>query len=212
MIQLIFLRFMNISSMFLNKTTFLWEFWLDGMFYSTPVQRWDSCGDSWNDKWAYRNKWFECSSGSYYDLDASAWVQTWRSEFQITIVNNQFGDKPICRGFNYYVDSGSTQTIELGTINYPYKSIELVFVELLNYHAHSNRTINVYMKENTVNELLLSKNYIINITSVNFKAYSSSSTSVPAKAVLIMKDEDVTMMSGQTQFSIIKNTELKKLI
>ena len=68
------------------------------------------------------------------------------------------------------------------------------------------------MKENTVNELLLSKNYIINITSVNFKTYSSSSTSVPAKAVLIMKDEDVTMMSGQTQFSIIKNTELRKLI
>ena len=48
-------------------------------------------------------------------------------------------------------------------------------------------------------------------TSVNFKTYSSSSTSIPAKAFLIMKERDVTMMSSQTQFSIIKNVELRTI-
>ena len=197
--------------MFLNLNSSLWEFWSDGMFYSTPVHKWDSWGNSWDDKWAYQSKWFECSSGSYYDLDSMTCVQECCAQNQISIIDNQLGNKLLWRGFNYYVDSGSLQTIELGTITYPYKSIELVFVELLNYHAHSNRTINVYIKENTINEVLLSKNFIINITSVNFKTYSSSSTSIPAKAVLIMKERDVTMMSSQTQFSIIKNVELRTI-
>ena len=195
--------------MFLNLNSSLWEFWFDGMFYSTPIRKWDSWGDSWDDKWAYQSKWFECSSGRYYDLDAMTCVQACSAQNQISIIDNQLGNKLLWRGFNYYVDSGSTQTIELGTITYPYKSIELVFVELLNYHAHSNRTISVYIKENTFNEFLLNKNFIINITSVNFKTYSSSSTNVPTKAVLIMKEGDVTMMSSQTQFSIIKNTDLR---
>ena len=92
-----------------------------------------------------------------------------------------------------------------------YKNIGLVFVELLNYHAHSNRTINVYIKENTINELLLNKNFIINKTSVNFKTYSSSNTNVSVKAILIMKDGGVKMMFSQTQFSIIKNTDLRTI-
>ena len=153
--------------MFLNITSSLWQFCPDGMFYSTPVQRCDSWGDSWTDKWSYQSKWFECTVGKFYDLSKNVWVDSWNSTSQISIVDSQFGNKPIWRSFDYYVDSESTKIVELGTLSNPYKSLELVFVELLNYHSHSNRTVNVYIKENTVNELLISRNFIINTTTVN---------------------------------------------
>ena len=115
---------------------------------------------------------------------------------------------PIWRDFDYYVDSSSISLVELGTYSYPYKSIGLVFVELMNYHSHSNRTINVYLKEGTTNELQIAKNYIINTTLVNFKSYSTSSTSTSQKAILMMKDTNVTMFSPLTLFNILNSTSL----
>ena len=54
----------------------------------------------------------------------------------------------------------------------------------------------------------LQKNYIINTTLVNFKSYSTSSTSIPQKAILMMKDTNVTMFSPLTLFNILNNTIL----
>ena len=78
----------------------------------------------------------------------------------------------------------------------------------MNYHSHSNRTINVYLKEGTTNELQIAKNYIINTTLVNFKSYSTSSTSTPQKAILMMKDTNITMFSSLTLFNILNSTSL----
>ena len=41
------------------------------------------------------------------------------------------------RSFDYYVDVTSHQTIELGSREYPFKDLESVFVEIINYHSNT---------------------------------------------------------------------------
>ena len=52
------------------------------------------------------------------------------------------------------------------------------------------------------------KYLFINTTLVNFKSYSTLSTSIPQKAILMMKDTNVTMFSPLTLFNILNNTFL----
>ena len=151
----------------------------------------------------YQHFWFQCPAGQVLDLTTNTWVINCNLDSQILI-----NDTPIWRDFDYYVDPSSSSLVELGSYSYPYKSIGLVFVELMNYHAHSNRTINVFLREGTINELQIAKNYIINTTLVNFKSYSTLSTSIPQKAILMMKDTNVTMFSPLTLFNILNNTFL----
>ena len=66
-----------------------------------------------------------------------------------TMNTTQYSQPQICRSNTYYVNPESTEIIELGTLEYPYKSIKYVFVEILNLHANSDRTINVILKEGT---------------------------------------------------------------
>ena len=118
-------------NMFLNATTTLCQLWLSGMFYSAPLNQCLSWGTSCLDACAYQSTWFDWTSGQYYDLTARTWVSIWNTTTQIAITDTQFGSKPIWRDFNYYVDSSSLEIVELGTKKYPYKSLSLVFVELL---------------------------------------------------------------------------------
>ena len=74
---------------------------------------------------------------------------------QIAINDTQFDNMPICRDFEYYVNPDSDSIIELGTKDYPYKHIAYAFVEVLNYHSHSDRNLTIYLMEYTRNELPL---------------------------------------------------------
>ena len=118
-------------SMFLNSTSSLWQLCSSGMFYSAPLNQCLNWGSSWLNAWAYQSTCFDCTTGQYYDLTAQTCVANWNGSTQIAITDSQFGSKPIWRSFDYYVDSSSLEIIELGTKKYPYKSISLVFVELL---------------------------------------------------------------------------------
>lgn len=130
------------------------------------------------------------------------------------ISDSQLAISSVCRGFNYYVDPTSTAVLELGTLQYPYKSLAFVFVELLNFHANTARTINVYLKENTQNYIDLSFNYIINITSVTITSYSATSSS-PSKATIIAGETNdpsqaniTAYYSSSTIFNLLVSTAL----
>lgn len=127
----------------------------------------------------------------------------------ISITDEQLWDKPICRDFNYYVDPSSSEIIELGTKAYPYKSIGLPFVEILNYHSHSDRTIHVYLKENEDHQMLSETTYIINITQVTVESYSETDSSTSIYANLIMRNSGVTFFNSRTVFNILKHSTLR---
>ena len=64
----------------------------------------------------------------------SACISTWDNQSQILLTTDGLS---FCRGFDYYVDITSDQTIELGSKQYPFKDLESVFVELANHHSNT---------------------------------------------------------------------------
>ena len=45
-------------------------------------------------------------------------------------------DLTFCRNITFYVDSTSSQILELGTFDYPFKDIYTPFIELWKYHRN----------------------------------------------------------------------------
>ena len=100
--------------------------------------------------------------------------------------------------------------IELGTFEHPYKDLDSVFVEILNLHAHTDREIVVYIKEDATNYLFIKRNFILNINSVQIMTYSDVFVQTNSKATIIGTDAiEVSPVYGKsTSFSILKSNEL----
>ena len=109
------------------------------------------------------------------------------------------------------MDSTSTEIIELGTKAYPYKNVGLPFVEILNYHSHSDHNITVKVKEYTENQMLFKRNYIINTTQVTVETYSESGIGTPGYANITIKDQDVVLLTSKSVFNIMKHSTLRLL-
>ena len=115
----------------------------------------------------------------------------------------------VCRSFNYYVDSMSLQTTELGTQDFPYKDLKSVFAELLNIHSFSNSSIIIYIKEGTSNYLNTQSNYFLNINSVTLTSYSDESTNAGRATVIATDDVSAApWYSIPTQFNMLQNSTL----
>ena len=156
------------------------------------------------------------NSTQVFDWASFSCINSWNSTTSVLISDPQLAISSVCRDFDYYVDPTSTLVIELGTFQYPFKSLGFVFVELLNFHANTARTINVYLKENTQNYVDLNFNYIINITTVTISSYSTTSSN-PSKATIVAGEiNDPTQSnitayySNTTRFNILLNTKLNK--
>ena len=129
------------SNMYLDSRN-QWQLWTNGEYFDSTSQVWRSWNGSWQNLWAYQSFWFDWPTDLYFDLNKMKWVTSCDSS-SIQIIDDQLWNKPVCRDLNYYINPSSQQIIELGTKTYPYKNIGLPFVEILNYHSHSNRTITV---------------------------------------------------------------------
>ena len=192
------------------------QLWAYGEYYSDPVNSWLSWNGSWRSAWAYQSIWMQWNSTQVFDLASFSCVDSWNSTTSVLISDSQLAISSVCRGFDYYVDPISTEVIELGTLQYPFKSLGFVFVELLNFHANTPRAINVHLKENTQSHIDLSFNYIINISTVTISPYSTTS-STPSKATIVAGEvNDPTQAnitayySNTTVFNILLNTKLNK--
>jgi hypothetical protein len=118
---------------------------------------------------------------------------------------SQVHDLVFCRTLNYYVDSSSTELIELGTKKYPFKNLMLPFIEILNFHSNSQADINIYAKERSEFEVLLDHIYLIKINKVTIKSYSDVADT-PANVEILLKDENVEFYTPKTAFNIFKDS------
>ena len=195
------------NNMYLDSSN-QWKLWENGEYYDSTSQIWRSCNGNCKNLWAYQSFCFDCPSGQNFHLKKMTWIESWDSS-SIPITDAQFWGKSIWREFNYYINPNSQEIIELGTQAYPFKNIGLAFVEILNYHSHSNRTINVYLLENTDNYLLWKSNFVINMTLVVVQSYSVNTPSSPQMANIFIKSEGVSMLSSQTVFWILMDNSLR---
>ena len=97
----------------------------------------------------------------------------------------------------------STSTAELGTKDYPYKEIESAFVEITNFHFHSERNISVFVMEGST-VFVKSPTYIVNITNVHIESYSEKAKVVGlVRLVGVQSESKIISKSTPTKFNIL---------
>jgi len=172
-------------------------------FYSISAKSWMSCLSSWNHMCAYRTSWYTWPPGEYFDLDNMNWVNEWDLTSQFPINDTQLGNFPLCRSFIYYVDPTSESITELGTYEHPYKELNFVFIELLNFHSHSERNITVRILEGTTT-YLHKKSYIINTTEVVIEPYFKTISSGFNPKIIAVESIGAIIPPGvPTRFNIL---------
>jgi hypothetical protein len=128
---------------------------------------------------------------------------------QTQITDAQMHSIPLCRSYEYFIDPTSKSVVELGTINHPYKDFESVMVELLNFHTHNDRTINIYIMEDVITYWVIAESYFSDITLVNVQSYSKI-TAAPNKANIVgVTDTSHRVAAGvPTKFGILGKINL----
>ena len=116
-----------------------------------------------------------------------------------------------CRPMTYYVDANSEQVMELGTIEYPFRDINLVFVELNNQHQHTNRTIDIYVKEETKSYLTTDFIQIVNITQININSYTEGSFNDPNSIHFVLVSSMFDMHAIKSLFNLIQNGTISEI-
>ena len=97
----------------------------------------------------------------------------------------------------------------MGTKDHPYKQIAYAFVEILNYHSHTDRNLTIYLMEYTRNELPVGTGNIINITNVEIRPYTLRASVDPDKASIVGIDRNDIDSDPSTSFNILKSYELR---
>ena len=152
-----------------------WMFWGDGEYYDFSYETWRSWDGKCTGYWKGQKKWFECDPSKVFDLETLVWVSTCNPS-KIEINSFQYSISTIWRLPQFYVDPLSSEMIELGTIQYPYKSMRAITSDILNNFSHKDVNITIYLKENSSIFISDLTGYFLNITSVKFMSYSTNST------------------------------------
>jgi len=129
------------------------------------------------------------------DLDNMNWVSSWDPETQVAIYDPQLGNFPLWRSFTYYVDSLSESVTELGTYDHPYKELQSVFVELYNFHSHTERNITIKIHEETIN-YVIKNTHILNITHISIEPYSKTSSEPNNPKITGVESESMIVTPG----------------
>ena len=109
------------------------------------------------------------------------------------------------------MNPNSEQIIELGTRQYPFKHINLVFIDIFNKFSYSDISVNIHVMENTYNYLPVDSIKLINITSININSYSEYNLDDPKHALFVIIDTEIDMLTERTLFNIIQNTTMNSL-
>jgi hypothetical protein len=188
--------------MFLEDTTELCIFWSEGHYFDKQIQIWRTWDNSCLGLWRYQQKWFKWDAQQYYDLDTFSWVESW----PLIVINVDFTS--FWRDLKIYIDPDSSNFMQLGTKEFPFRSLGSVFSELVNYHSHRDIKIEILIKEGTSNYVLDDMNFIINTTSVKVSTYGGNGTSLQ-KATLILTNTTQITYEAKSLFTLHSNSTLK---
>lgn len=180
-----------------NPKTGLWNSWTDYMFmdlttslcqfcpeeeYFNPttltcnckifkfsfILAWES---SWTGGWMYRLQWFQWSSSQIFSLQTFSWVQNCEID-EILIDSDKIHGLKVWRKLIYFVNSHSEEILELGTREFPYKSINMVIHELFNFVSGLDQEVIVKLSSASYHEFAHGSSFIYNMKKVVFEPYN----------------------------------------
>ncbi|CAI2370757.1 unnamed protein product [Moneuplotes crassus] len=177
-----------------------------GQFYSIQKEECFECETSCLEECSHQPMCYQCPDSKVFNLDRFQCVESCNSETGILINDTTISDFPFCRSFTYYLNPFAGCPTELGTLKYPYKSLELILEDIYLVHSHSDRTITIKLIEDSTN-FVHQNRFIIELNEVIIESYSEVST-VPRKAKLVATNTDEALpeeYTSPTLFKLIKS-------
>jgi len=149
---------------------------------------------------------FSCPQDKFYSLDLNTCVDACQS-YEISLNDENYGNFKFCRSLEYFVDSSSGSSVELGNWKHPYKSLNAAFVEIYNLLSNRPLDVTISVMENTTNFIKQNSIKIVKLGSINFRTYSNSNIN-PSRAA-IRKTANITLPDPRSKFYIPLNMSLK---
>lgn len=119
--------------------------------------------------------------------------------------DTQYTINAVCRSLEFYVDPQSTEVMEFGTKQYPYRYFKYASSEIINQFSHKDVEITVYQKEGTDVYIKEGDTFFLNITKVAVKSYSDSVDS-PDYVIIIPTSFEQPSDSKKAAFNILSHT------
>ena len=185
-----------------------WLSWPSNQFYDSTTRLCRDWGGSWIGQWTYREDCFKWPTGQIFSIESMQCISKWAGEYFETsyIVKSDSSTIDICRPLSYYVNPNSIQNMELGTIDYPFRDISLVLVEIHNAHQHTGRNISIYTMEATENYLPIDSIKLLNVSRVNFDTYTQNNLNDPKNVNFVLLDVHMNISVSKSLFNLIQNT------
>ena len=121
--------------------------------------------------------------------------------------DDQFAVTNVCRSLDLYVDPESSELMELGTKQYPYRHFRAASSEILNHYSFTDANIKIYLKEGTRVYVEIDKTYFLSMGMINITSYSDSND-YPGKPLIVLTSIPQPKTSGQAVFHLLKNTDI----
>ena len=194
----------------LDSSTGLCKTWPDGEYYDFTTQQWRDWVGVWTGFWRYQSSCIQWLASEALDLETLTCVPDSSCDIVDSPFNSGASHYTISKFWkrtSFYVDPTSSKLLELGTKDYPYRTIQPVFAEILNEFSHSSESLNVYVKEETTVFIDDSTIFIINITEVAITTYTDSGSD-PTSATLVTTEDPQTHISERAVLHLLSDTSL----
>jgi len=143
----------------------------------------DNIAQIWS--FRYQKQWFQCPGTQVYSLSTYTCVDACEAS-EVKISSTKIHGLTVCRPPEYYVNPLSTEILELGTKLYPYKDINLVYIELFNFLKNLDITVRVNLLDDMDYVLYHEFATFYNMKEVIFQKYTISRDYTSGKSLAIM--------------------------
>ncbi|CAI2367919.1 unnamed protein product [Moneuplotes crassus] len=189
----------------INTTSLLCTHCEDDQYYDETLHICRSCEGACSGKCKFRTQCITCDPGKTLDLDTLTCVDDCNSS-QIKLEGFHLSVKSACRTPDYYIDPFSQEILELGTLQYPYRTMKSASSEILTFLSHKQVNVTINVKDVYIEDRSL---FIMNITEITFQSHPELLEK--RKAVIIPTQLPQIGISQKARFHLLQSVQMPVL-
>ncbi|CAI2363468.1 unnamed protein product [Moneuplotes crassus] len=186
-----------------NYTTGLCEACPEGQYYDEIGDNCLPCNGVCKSQCLYQTSCFECPPEKILDINTLKCIDSCSSG-QIKITSDRMNIDKICRTLSIYIDPGSQKLLELGTLEFPYRTFKSAASEIINHYSNTNLEVKLFIKDGFIE---MDTFYFINMTRIIITAHPDYQLSY-RRAQISFTSQHQHGISKKASFHLLKNTNI----
>ncbi|CAI2370232.1 unnamed protein product [Moneuplotes crassus] len=191
------------SFMTLDPASSLCAHCADDEYYDTRSESCKSCMDTCLGVCSYRKTCMTCAPGQSLDIQTLECVDDCQVS-QIKLEGPSLSVPSACRTPDYYVDPLSTEILELGTREHPYRTMKAVSSEILTFLSHREVNVTINVKDVYLEDYTL---FALNMTGLTIKSHPGY-TEASRKALIIPTEFTQVGISKKARLHLLNTADL----